>query len=191
MVAGFMVHGDALITEAVQQTSSQDLLLEVQGSLDKLSAFSPSHRSSSKNLVAGGLAVQSHLPGAPSAKKAEDTALSNAAPDNLLLSAVRHRRQSPAHSVQSSMEWATAETAHITMNAPTELFQAPKLPSMQPTKFEEGQSFCSDHATQMWAVMQPELLSHILQQVQWTSREAVALTGVCRCSMSSIIIYSM
>lgn len=186
VVAGFMVHGDALVTEALQQITCEDLLSEVQGSLDQLSAFSPSRKSSSKSLAVQIHHAQGSAISAPSARKAEESTLSSTASDSLLLSAARHRRQIAAHSPQSSAKQAAEKTGHITLDALPQLFQAPNLPGMQQAAFTEEPSVSSDHSTtvQVWAGMQPELLSHVLQQVQWTSREAVALTGVCRYSMS-------
>lgn len=185
-----MVHGDALLTEALQQTTCEDLLSEVQGSLDQLSAFSPSRKSSSKNLAVKTHPLQGSAITAPSARKAEKSTLSSTAPDSLLLSAARRRKQIPAHSPPSSVEKATEDTAHITLDALPQLFQAPNLPGMQQAAYTDEQPVSNDHPTtvQVWAGMQPELLSHVLQQVQWTSREAVALTGVCRYSISNTTI---
>lgn len=176
-----MVHGDALITEKLPETSSEALLSEVQGSLDQLSAFSPSRKASCKGLAAAKQAAQSSS--APSAREA--TALSDAPPDRLLQSAVRHRRQTASHpqrSMACSMEpSADNTTTSNSVEAQSQLFQSPNLPGMQQAELMEARSMSTDTLIQVWAGMQPELLSHVMQQVQWTSREAVALTGVCRC----------
>lgn len=186
MVAGFMVHGDALITEKLPQTSSEALLSEVQGSLDQLSAFSPRRKASGKNLVAAKQAAQGSSARAPSAREA--TTLSDARPDRLLHSAVRHRRQTASrpqrsmeHSMERSMERSADNTISNSAEAQPQLFQSPNLPGMQQAELTEAHSLSTDTLVQVWAGMQPELLSHVMQQVQWTSREAVALTGVCRC----------
>ena len=173
-----MVHGDALITEKLPQSSSEALLSEVQGSLDQLSAFSPSRKASCKGMAAARQAAQSSSAGAPSARDA--TTLSHAQPDRLLQSAVRHRRQTGSHP-QRSMEWSADNTSSSLVEAQPQLFQSPNLPGMQQAELTKARSMSTDPLDQVWAGMQPELLSHVMQQVQWTSREAVALTGVCRC----------
>lgn len=173
-----MVHGDALITGKLPQTSSETLLSEVQGSLDQLSVFSPSRKISCKGLAAAKQAAQSSSACAPSAREA--TTLSHARPDRLLQSAVRHRRQTDSHP-QRSMEWSADKATRNSVDKQSQLFQSPNLPGMQQAELTEARSMSTDTLVQVWAGMQPELLSHVMQQVQWTSREAVALTGVCRC----------
>ena len=180
-----MVHGDALITDKLQQTSSEALLLEVQGSLDQLSAFSPSHKASYKSLGAVEQVMQSSSTAAPSARKAKDTKSSNLLPHPLLQSSVRHRRQTTSHPPQHSMDWSADKTSYDAMEAGPPLFQSPDLPGMQPAEPKVAQSLSNDTPVQVWAGMQPELLSQVMQQVQWTSREAVAVTGVCRCSIAN------
>ena len=180
-----MVHGDALITEKLQHSSSQALLSEVQSSLDQLSAFSPSRKALCKSLHAGEHAVPSSSARAPSARKTKDTDASYASPHHILQSSVRHRRQTAAHSPQRSVEWAADKTNSDVMEAWPQLFQAPNLPGMHPAAPKVAQSLSNNAPVQVWAGMQPELLSQVMQQLQWTSREAVALTGVCRCSIAN------
>ena len=180
-----MVHGDALITEKLQQTSSEVLLSEVQGSLDQLSAFSPSRKASCRSLGTDEHAEQSSSAGAPSARKVKDTNLSDASSDRLLQSSVRHRRQTASHPLQRSMDWSADKSASDALEAWPQLFQSPNLPGMQPAEPNVAQFLSNDTPAQVWAGMQPELLSQVMQQAQWTSREAVALTGVCRCSIAN------
>ena len=182
-----MVHGDALITDKLQQTSSEALLLEVQGSLDQLSAFSPRRKASCKSLRAVEQAVQSST-GAPLARKATDTNMSNASSHHLLQSSVRHRRQTASHPTHQGIDWPADKTTSDAIGPWPQLFQSPNLPGMQPAEPKVAQSLSNDTPVQMWAGMQPELLSQVMQQVQWTGREAVALTGVCRCSISQQIV---
>ena len=182
-----MVHGDALITEKLQQASSEDLLSEVQGSLDQLSAFSPSRKASSKSVDARRQAVPSPSMGL---RNLEDIKSPDAVPERLLLSAVRRRKQTVAHLPQSSVDGSANRTADRTLEAFPQIFQSPNLPGMQQSDCNEKQLMSSDHPSpaQVWAGMQPELLSQVLQQVQWTSREAIALTGVCRCSIANVSV---
>lgn len=183
-----MVHGDALITDKLQQTSSEALLLEVQGSLDQLSAFSPRRKASCKSLRAVEQAVQSSSTGASYARKATDTNMSNASPHHLLHSSVRHRRQTASHPTHQGIDSSADKTTNDAMGPWPQLFQSPNLPGMHTAEPKVAQSLSNDTPVQMWAGMQPELLSQVMQQVQWTGREAVALTGVCRCSISQQIV---
>ena len=178
-----MIHGDALITEKLQQTSTEALLIEVQGSLDQLSAFSPSRKASCNSLGAVEHTVQSSFAGAPSAEKGKDANLSEASPDRLLQSSARHRRQTASRPPQRRMDWSARKSASDAMEAWPQLFQSPNLPGMQSAE-AKAQFLSNDTPVQVWAGMQPELLSQVMQQVQWNSREAVALTGVCRCSIA-------
>ena len=180
-----MVHGDAVITEKLQHSSSQALLTEVQSSLDQLSTFSPSRKALCKSLGAVEHAMPSSSARAPSARKAKDIDSSCASPHYLLQSSARHRRQTAAHSPQPSMDWALDKTNSDMMEAWPQLFQSPDLPGMHPAEPKVAQSLSNNTSVQVWAGMQPELLSQIMQQLHWTSREAVALTGVCRCSVAN------
>ncbi|DBA79070.1 TPA: hypothetical protein ACH3X1_008925 [Trebouxia sp. C0004] len=109
-------------------------------------------------------------------------------PQQKMQSAPKQRRhamsqdQAPSSTVDGCLQLEKKRSPHGQgKEAPSEfgLFQAPDLPGLkQPTAATEqaGQSPC---LIDIWGSMQSELLGNVLRQMQWTSREAIALTGVC------------
>ncbi len=169
-----MIHGDVLMTQ--NSGTGSDLLSEVQASLKQLSAFNMTAHADSSH--AG---LQTRQP-ASSAAHASSPAVSDTAsmlPHHQMQSALRHRRyaitqeQAPGSTVNCSPLSQVEET-------PSDfgLFHAPDLPGLkQPATEQAAQSPC---LIDIWGSMQSELLGNVLRQMQWTSREAIALTGVCR-----------
>lgn len=176
-----MIHGDALITQKLQQPAPEDLLSEVQGSLDQLFAFSKSLKGVDESLQANTQAMQSHT-----TDIAPDSRAQTAAAPSLELSAVRRHSRAAATAQQRQQRHSHDGSAHGTTSMPSssssEMFQTPNLPGMPQTEATRPQSTSADDAALagVWAGMQPELLSQVLHQVAWTSKEAMALTGVCR-----------
>ena len=176
-----MVHGDALITQRLQQSAPEDLLLEIQGGLDQLSAYTTrSHSSMHAHPNATEDPVTDTLP----TLTAQNTMSSTTVPDSLILSTVRPRKPADAHLLrpQQGMPRSAHDATNSSQSTPLELFQSPDFPCMQQASPNEAHSATveSMSAANDWAGVQPELLSQVLQQVQWSSKEAVALTGICR-----------
>ena len=179
-----MIHGDVLMTQSTGTGS--DLLSEVQASLKQLSAFNMTAHADSNH--AG---LQRRQP-ASSAAHAISPAVTDTAsmlPQYQMQSAPKHRRhavseeQAPSSTSDCSSQWEqNSSPLSQVKETPSEfgLFQAPDLPGLkQPTTATE-QAAQSPGLVDIWGSMQSELLGNVLRQMQWTSREAIALTGVCR-----------
>lgn len=179
-----MIHGDVLI---MQNTGTgSDLLSEVQASLKQLSAFNMTARADSDH--AG---LQRRQPASSSAHAISPAVTDTASmlPQHKMQSAPKHRRramsqeQAPSSTIDCllQMEKNSPPLSQVE-ETPSEfgLFQAPDLPGMkQPTAATE-QAAQSPCLIDIWGSMQSELLGNVLRQMQWTSREAIALTGVCQ-----------
>lgn len=175
-----MIHGDALITQKLKQSASEDLLLEIQGGLDQLSAYT---KKSHTSMHVHPDATQSRFTDTPPYLTAQNTVSSATVPDSLKFSTVRRRKQAAANMMQPQQSMKQSHNAaNVLQSTPLKLFQSPGFSGMQQASPSEPQSVNveSMSAANDWAGMQPELLSQVLQQLQWSSKEAVALTGVCR-----------
>ena len=194
-----MIHGDAMLTYS--RGLAVDLLSEVQASLNHLSAF---HMPSATPPNPGrqghqpdGLTARTRLP-------AKTTTVAAVSPAQQVHTALRHRRHTPSpvqvellHSTETITKHSKPNVNKLATSVDQfELFQAPDLPGLEQSMAVTSQA--GTHAERpclvdTWGSMQAELLSSILQQLQWTSREAIALTGVCRwvpvepCQTSSIM----
>lgn len=181
---GFMVHGDALITQtAGAAAAAADLLSEVQTSLNQLSAFT--FHSSAAHANNKGFSSQAlkqllplqHAP-QPATPPPAATALTASVPQ-------RVRRLVPhmAASVSDAASYLPSQglaTAKDSQQASMQegLFAPPQLLRM--VQSSPPPASVGLLPSDQWAHMQPELLGSILQQVKWTGREAIALTAVCR-----------
>ena len=183
-VVGFMIYGDAMVTEKLHLPApAGDLLLEIQGSLDQLSGSStPSQR-----VCVRQQSGQSEAQVPAEDIKQDAASLWTVAPPSLVLSVGRHRSPAQRDSQQQqqqqhAVDQSSCESTSMSPSDSTQLFQPPDLPGMQQTNATESQSDSADSLLppHVWAGTQPELLSQVLQQMSWTSKEAVALTGVCR-----------
>ena len=188
---GFMVHGDALITQSTgPEALAADLLAEVQASMDQLSDFNTDTRSKTGTTRRHHKQPQEHPKNSlEPAKTARAITVPTAkAAQSQVHHALRHRRHTvlpieQPDSPDSSLPADKAFSSQATAAPESDLFQSPQLPGIEQSVTAE-QHVMADvkimPLVDMWASMQSELLGNILQQVQWTSREAVALTAVCR-----------
>ena len=179
-----MIHGDALITQTTGPAAVKDLLTEVQTSLDQLSAFSSAVNSV---VTVKPKTSQVSVDTVPAMLTQPRQAAQSDAAAALLTAPSRQRRQAaktPAplapdvRHADSTVSSSASICEQATPASELTMFQSPQLPGMdQPAAVP-----ASDVAgmSDQWANMQPELLGNVLQQVNWSGREAIALTAVCR-----------
>ncbi|DBB12840.1 TPA: hypothetical protein ACH3X3_005602 [Trebouxia sp. C0006] len=172
---GFMIHGDVLMTQ--NTGTGSDLLSEVQASLKQLSAFNMTAHADSSH--AG---LQRRQP-ASSAAHASSPAVTDTAsmlPQHQMQSALRHRRHAMGTEQAPSSTVVCVPLSQVE-ETPSDfgLFHAPDLPGLKQAKAATEQAAQSPCLIDIWGSMQSELLGNVLRQMQWTSREAIALTGVC------------
>lgn len=181
-----MIHGDAMLTYS--RGLAVDLLSGVQASLNHLSAF---HMPSAMPPNPGrqghqpvGLTALTRLP-------AKTTTVAAISPAQQVHTALRHRRHTPSpvqvellHSTETITKHSKPNVSKLGASADQfELFQAPDLPGLEQCMAVPGQAGTQAERACLvdtWGSMQAELLSSVLQQLHWTSREAIALSGVCR-----------
>ena len=188
---GFMIHGDALITQSAGlQHATTELLSEVQASLNQLSTFSnftnyTSAQAGSQDQQPQSAAV---APTMAATRNFLDTTLpSVTALNHEALRIPKHHRQnrSPANraDAMSSQNLSRRSASCVTDSAEAVLFQPPDLPGLRQQTGDVQQDMSvaqSPCITDKWGGMQSELLGKVLQQLHWTSKEAIALTAVCR-----------
>ncbi len=185
-----MIHGDALITQSTgPRAATADLLSEVQASLNQLSGFNT--RIGTEPRPTGRDAQQPASRMAVPSQKAPDIPLQAVnAPQSYVLSAPRYHRQTAPTTAElsstdiSSLPDNNSRLSQVTAAAPEAgLFQSPDLPGLQqPVAGAQQAGADAQYAAlaDVWGGMQSELLGNVLRQVRWTSREAIALSGVCR-----------
>lgn len=171
-----MIHGDVLMTQ--NTGTGSDLLSEVQASLKQLSAFNMTAHADSSH--AG---LQRRQP-ASSAAHASSPAVTDTAsmlPQHQMQSALRHRRHAMGTEQAPSSTVVCVPLSQVE-ETPSDfgLFHAPDLPGLKQAKAATEQAAQSPCLIDIWGSMQSELLGNVLRHMQWTSREAIALTGVCQ-----------